>query len=139
MVFYMPELLPYIRVRIVLILTLDPKTHQKHETSPSTLAYMEIKGIKYAFKAPPWQYKGTNGWIFISLPKTIAKEIRDNLKNEEEGWGRLKVTAKIGKTEWKTAIWFDTKMNTYLLPLKAGIRQKEKIQLEKLTAATIWV
>lgn len=98
---------------------------------------METTGIKYNFNGKPWQYEGPNGWTFISLPVNIAKEIRDILKKEEEGWGRLKMTAKIGETEWKTAIWFDTKKNTYLLPLKAEIRKKERIELDKIFAVTI--
>ena len=38
------------------------------------------------------------------------------------------MTAKTGNTQWETAIWFDTKLDTYLLPLKAEIRKKEKIE-----------
>lgn len=100
---------------------------------------MEATGIKYEFNAKPWQFVGPNSWTFISLPTDISKEIRENLKNEEQGWGRLKAIAKIGKTEWKTAIWFDTKHNTYLLPLKAEIRKNENIEIDKMTNATIWI
>lgn len=42
--------------------------------------------------------------------------------------GRLKVSAAIKNIEWKTAIWFDSKKETYLLPIKAEIRQKERIK-----------
>lgn len=100
---------------------------------------METIGIKYDFKAKPWQSAVPGGWTFLSLPEHMVKEIRANLKSEEEGWGRLKATAKIGQTEWKTAIWFDTKKNTYLLPLKAEVRKKENIQAGKNLAATIWL
>src|SRR5688572_17826280 len=100
---------------------------------------MDTTGIKYDFSSKPWKYTGPASWTFISLPGDIASEIRINLKSEEEGWGRLKATAKIGKTEWKTAIWFDTKMKTYLLPLKAAIRKKENIEIDKDLAVTIWI
>lgn len=100
---------------------------------------MKSKGIKYEFAAKPWQYSGPAGWHFVSLPKKLAKEIRNTLKSEEEGWGRLKATAKIGKSEWKTAIWFDTKMNTYLLPLKAKIREKENLAVGKDVATILWI
>ncbi|ESU22733.1 hypothetical protein FEDK69T_19930 [Flavobacterium enshiense DK69] len=93
--------------------------------------------LKYDFSAKVWQYPSPGGWYFVSLPENIAKEIRANLKKEEEGWGRLKATAEIGKSQWKTAIWFDTKMNTYLLPLKAEIRKKENIFNGKIVDATI--
>jgi len=51
----------------------------------------------------------------------------------------MKVTAKTGNSEWKTAIWFDTKQDTYLLPLKSEIRKKEDIAPDKDIEITIWV
>lgn len=83
--------------------------------------------IKYEFSAKLWQHTATGGWHFLSLPEEISLEIRNLLRTSEEGWGRLKVTAKIGNTTWETAIWFDTKKNTYLLPIKAALRSKEKL------------
>ncbi|MBC6993352.1 DUF1905 domain-containing protein [Lewinella lacunae] len=101
---------------------------------------METPNIKYDFHAKPWQYPGPGSWTFVSVPEDLAEEIRNTQKSEEEGWGRLKATAKIGATEWKTAIWFDTKRNTYLLPLKADVRRKEAIELAKeQVAVSIWV
>ncbi len=95
--------------------------------------------IQYRFSSEPWQYVGQGGWIFISLPKKLSKEIRDTFKKEEQGWGRLTTNAKIGNTEWKTAIWFDTKVNTYLLPLKSEIRRKEKIEVGKKISVTVFI
>lgn len=80
--------------------------------------------IRYNFTAKMWQDSSSGGWFFVSLPRDISKEIRGNLKWQEEGWGRMKVLAKIKGVEWETAIWYDTKMNTYLLPVKADIRKK---------------
>lgn len=88
---------------------------------------MNFKGIKYEFTAEAWQYTGKGAWVFISLPRRMSKEIRKYFKHEEEGWGRLKATAQIGNTEWKTAVWFDTKANAYILPLKSEIRKKEDV------------
>jgi hypothetical protein len=100
---------------------------------------MASKGIQYSFNAKSWQYTGPAAWYFISIPKNLSKEIRTALQSEEEGWGRLKATAKIGKTEWKTSIWFDTKQNAYLLPLKAEVRKKEKIEIDQPLKVSIWV
>ena len=95
--------------------------------------------ISYSFSAWLWQHAGQSGWFFVSLPLDLAAEIRGNLKWLEEGWGRLKATASIGLSQWDTAIWFDTKQDTYLLPLKAEIRRKEKIEpFEELTTI-VWV
>ncbi len=87
------------------------------------------KKINFEFDAVIWQFSGTNGWFFVSLPPNIAREIRENLKWQEEGWGRMKATARIGSTEWETAIWFDKKRNTYLLPLKLQIRKTEGLNV----------
>jgi hypothetical protein len=67
----------------------------------------------------------------------LSNEIRGNLQWQEEGWGRLKAIAKIGNSEWNTAIWFDTKHSTYLLPIKAEIRRKEKIELNQMLEISI--
>jgi len=95
--------------------------------------------IHYRFFSEPWKYVGQGGWIFVSLPKKLSNEIRTAFKRDEAGWGRLTATAKIGNTEWKTAIWFDTKVNTYLLPLKAAIRKKEKVEVGKKINVVIFI
>ena len=95
--------------------------------------------INYQFKATVWQYEGPNGWFFVSLPEEISQEIRTNLKWQEEGWGRLKSSVKINDLQWDTAIWFDSKSNNYLLPLKAEIRKKCNIEKGEELIVDIWV
>jgi len=85
--------------------------------------------IAYQFSAVVWQYSQTGGWYFVSLPSDLATEIRELFKTQEEGWGRMKAKAKIRESLWDTAIWYDTKLGTYILPLKAEIRKKEKIEV----------
>jgi hypothetical protein len=98
-----------------------------------------IAKIKYEFSANIWQNSAPGGWYFVSLPLELSNEIRGNLQRQEEGWGRLKAIAKIGNSEWSTAIWFDTKHNTYLLPIKADIRRHEKIELNYMLEISIWI
>ncbi len=99
-----------------------------------------MKGfIHYHFSARVWQHAAPNGWYFVSLPAEMATEIRENLQWQEEGWGRLKARAKIGSSEWDTAIWFDTKHQTYLLPLKATIRKKEQLNSDQETKVMLWI
>lgn len=83
---------------------------------------------EYQFSGTLWTYNGTNAnWHFISLPQKLSAEIREAFKSMEKSWGRLPVTAQIGNTKWETSIWFDTKLEIYILPVKATIRKKEKI------------
>ena len=86
--------------------------------------------VKYEFLAKTYQYSSSTemcGWTFVSLPRELSVEIRAGFKHLEEGWGRMKVTAKLGSSEWQTAIWYDTKQDTYLLPLKVKIRKQENV------------
>jgi hypothetical protein len=98
-----------------------------------------ITKIKYQFSAKIWQHSVQGGWYFVSLPVELSNEIRENLKWREEGWGRLKAIAKIGNSEWNTAIWFDTRHSSYLLPIKTKIRRKEKIELDQIIELSIWL
>lgn len=41
----------------------------------------------------------------------------------------MKTKSKIRETSWDTAIWYDTKLGTYILPLKVDSRKKEKIEI----------
>ena len=95
--------------------------------------------IKYSFTSSMWQDSSSGGWYFISLPKDISKEIRENLKWQEEGWGRMKVMACIHGITWDTAIWYDTKANTYLLPVKADIRKKGDLKVNEYMDVILWV
>jgi len=99
---------------------------------------MQVK-IQYDFSAKMWQDSSTGGWYFVSLPENMSNEIREILQWQEEGWGRMKATAAIGELKWDTAIWFDTKMNTYLLPIKVEIRKKADLKLDKTIKVNIWV
>lgn len=78
-------------------------------------------------KSEVWLYPGMVGWHFISIPKKQGKEIKERFKSKAKGWGSLPVIVTIKKTKWKTSIFPDKKSGTYLLPLKAEIRRKEKI------------
>lgn len=95
--------------------------------------------IKFEFHSKIWQHNGQGGWHFVSLPQDLSKEVRDNLRSHEAGWGRLQATAKIANSTWETAIWYDTKKKTYLLPLKAAIRKQEMLKTGQVIEATIWV
>lgn len=83
--------------------------------------------MQIEFTSTVWKYDGSAGWYFVSMLPESAKEIREIVKSEEQGWGRLSCVATIGKTTWKTAIWFDSKQGTYLLPIKSDIRKSENI------------
>ncbi|MFZ4715196.1 MAG: DUF1905 domain-containing protein [Bacteriovoracaceae bacterium] len=85
--------------------------------------------MEYFFRGKLWKHNGPGGWCFITVPKVHSRKIRKIHISSEEGWGRLKTLAIIGESSWKTAIWFDTKADAYLLPVKSLIRKQEKLQV----------
>ncbi len=95
--------------------------------------------IKYGYSTKIWKHNAPGGWYFVSLPKKLSKEIRQNLKWQEEGWGRMKAFAQIGESKWETAIWFDTKKGAYILPIKAEIRKKANLKIDQNIEMNIWV
>jgi hypothetical protein len=60
--------------------------------------------IEYESSAEIWQYSSPGGWYFVTLPEEMAKEIRGTIQWQEEGWGRIKVIAKVNNNQWKTSI-----------------------------------
>ncbi|MFM9053207.1 MAG: DUF1905 domain-containing protein [Bacteroidota bacterium] len=80
--------------------------------------------IRYRFTARVWKYPCPASWYFVSVPNGVSKEIRRLSLGKEEGWGRLKAIARIGDAEWPTALWYDTRHHTYLMPIKAEIRKR---------------
>jgi hypothetical protein len=81
----------------------------------------------FKMKATVWQYPGAGGWHFLTLPQEESEIIKEAFSALKHGWGSLPVTVTIGQTVWKTSIFLDSKSGSYLLPLKAEVRKKEKI------------
>lgn len=73
-------------------------------------------------------YPTPGGWHFITLPLRHAREIKMSLRGARRGWGSLPVKAAIGATTWSTSIFPDRKSDSYLLPVKASVRKKEKLE-----------
>ena len=89
-----------------------------------------IQCLNSNFNTGSWLFPGNIpalpvGILFLSQ-KNI-QEIRTHFKKCWARLGRLPAKIKIGNTEWQSAIWFDTKQDTYLLPLKAAVRKKEDL------------
>lgn len=83
--------------------------------------------MKYKMKAKVVLYPGPSPWHFIYLPKERAVDIKKRFGSLQKGWSSLPVKVNIGKTNWRTSIFYDRRSETYLLPLKAEVRKKEEI------------
>lgn len=82
----------------------------------------------YTMQARVRRYAGKATWYFAVLPKRESAAIRALFGGLARGWGSLPVAATIGKTRWTTSIFPDSNVEAYVLPLKAEIREREKIR-----------
>ncbi len=87
-----------------------------------------VEPHEYRMQARVWRYTGKATWYFATLPKRQSTAIRSLFGGLARGWGSLPVAVTIGRTRWTTSIFPDRKAGTYLLPLKAEIRDREKIR-----------
>ncbi len=87
-----------------------------------------MNDLSITFSGELWMYEGKGAWFFITLPEEDGDQIKFITGGKRQGWGSVKVSAKIGKTAWSTSIFPDSKSGSYVLPIKADVRKKEKIE-----------
>ena len=91
---------------------------------------MKIK--TYKAKATMWLYPGEHAnWHFLTVPKGISAELREEFKGLRKGFGSLPVEVTVGKTTWRTSIFPDSKAGAYMLPVKASVRRAEDIYVDE--------
>lgn len=91
-----------------------------------------------ALRSELWIYPGSvAAWHFITVPKKAGAEIKERFGAKARGWRSLPVAVTIGGSCWKTSIFPDSKIGSYLLPVKAAIRKKEKLAAGKDVKFTI--
>ena len=95
--------------------------------------------LEYKTRAKVWLYPGAGGWHFVTLPAKDSAAIKKAFGVAQRGWGSLPVIATVGKTSWKTSIFPDKKIGAYVLPLKADVRKKENIQLDRVIAFSVQI
>jgi hypothetical protein len=83
--------------------------------------------LNYRFAAALWEHHmGDAPWVFLTLPADDADEISE-LVPQKRGFGSVRVTARIGTTEWSTSIFPDKARGSYVLPVKKAVRQREQV------------
>lgn len=94
---------------------------------------------KFSDSQEVWLYPSEHAaWHFLSIDKVISKKLREENKHLSRGFGSLPVTVTIGGTTWDTSLFFDSKSERYILPLKASVRKKENIRAgDKITVSCV--
>lgn len=89
------------------------------------------------FDGEIWFWRGPAPWYFVTVPEEQSLNLKAILGFVTYGWGMIPVKARIGKTEWKTAMF--PKDGRYIVPIKASIRSLEKLDLGDVVALRIEV
>jgi len=88
--------------------------------------------MRFEFTGKVWVWKGPAPWHFVTVPAKQSRDLKAILGLVTYGWGMVPVQAQVGRTKWKTSMWY--KDGRYVLPLKASVRQAEKIKTgDKIT------
>ena len=83
--------------------------------------------IEASFAAPLWRWSGESAWHFLTVPEAVSDDIRSRVE-PGPGFGSVHVTVTVGATTWQTSVFPDAKSGRYVLPVKAGVRRKERIE-----------
>ena len=84
-------------------------------------------GVILEFSGPVWHWRGPAPYHFVTVPAAQSDALQSVAGLVSYGWGMIPVTARIGDTEWTTALW--PKDGRYVVPLKDRIRAAEGIEL----------
>lgn len=77
------------------------------------------------FRGAIWHWRGPAPFHFVSLPDAECAENRSVAGAVSDGWAMIPVTATIGVTRWRTALF--PKDGGYLLPVKDAVRTVEAV------------
>ena len=93
----------------------------------------------YTISAKVWLWSGKGAWHFVTVPSDVSAQITEMFGYLKTNWGSLKAKLTIGETTWETSLFPDSKSGGYLIPLKAEIRRKEKINIDDIVEIKIEV
>ncbi|AAK24508.1 DUF1905 domain-containing protein [Caulobacter vibrioides] len=79
--------------------------------------------MRYDFEAEIWRSSGASGWFFATLPIEVAEGLRA-LHGPRAGFGSLRVRAHLAGVNWDTSVFPDARSGSFLLPLKAQVRER---------------
>lgn len=80
--------------------------------------------MKIVVKGKLWRWPSGN-WHFVYVDEKVSKKLKES-KPKKIGFSFVPVKAKIGRSEWKTAL-FPTKEGPYMLSIKASVRKAEAL------------
>lgn len=81
--------------------------------------------MNFKFEGTIFEWRGPAPFYFVRVPQNYSDEIKAVSSLITYGWGVIPATAKVGETEFKTALF--PKDGKYLVPLKVALRKAENL------------
>ena len=97
---------------------------------------MAISGPSFSFEGELFEADAEAAWVFVTLPRADAEEIRD-LVPRRPGFGSVRVVARIGSVEWKTSIFPSKEDQSFVLPVKRSIRDAARVDTGDVVRVTM--
>ncbi len=91
--------------------------------------------MKLTFSGPIWHWRGPAPHHFVRVPEVEAAAIADVAAGVTYGWGMIPVEVRLGTSTWTTSLW--PKDGGYIVPLKAAVRAKEKLDVDDEVTLTV--
>lgn len=85
--------------------------------------------MEYEFEAKLWEWKGKSAWYFITVPKKYYEDIKEVASAYKKGFGSVRVEVTVGGSVWKTSVFPDTKLKSFVMPVKKSIRKAENLNV----------
>jgi hypothetical protein len=77
------------------------------------------------FTGEIWHWRGPAPFFFVTVPEEESEFLHEVSADVTYGWGMIPVLARVGSTQWRTALW--PKDGLYVVPLKDMVRRAEAL------------
>ena len=88
----------------------------------------------WTFEAELINWRGPAPYVFAPLSPEMSADVKEAARGLVY-WGQVPVIARIGETEFDTAMW--PKSGRFLLPIKVAVQRAERIDIGDTVTATI--
>ena len=83
--------------------------------------------VRYSFTAELKRLPGESAYFACYLPQDVAGEITLVTEGMRGGFGSVRVRVRLGASQWKSSIFRDARIGSYLLLVNKQVRQAERL------------
>ena len=82
----------------------------------------------HRFTAELWRHDGEASWWFVTVPPDISDDVRSRGDGQRAAFGSVRLRVTVGSTTWATSVFWDSRREAYLLPVKKEVRTRERLE-----------